>query len=175
MSTIIVVAILLACITVFILLFQANERKKSRKRSNELLLYFRQSVIKHDLAISGQEIINESMIGLDGIKRKLLVVYENKDHVFDSVVLDLNEIKKCTVESVSAIIDNNSSKNNRLDQMLEKIVLRFLFRTGEASYDIPFYTYSNSVYQLPELQQKAKQWQTYISPLLKPARIVSSR
>lgn len=174
MSTIIVAVILLAFIAIFILLLAANERKKNRRTLNELLLSFSQSAIKYNLSISGQEVINESMIGLDAVHRKLLVVYKNKDNVYDDLVIDLSEVTHCSVESVSKIIDHGNSKS-KLDQLLEKIVLRFLFNSGNVAYDFPFYTYSNSVYELPGLQQKARQWQTYINPLLKPARTMSSR
>ncbi len=174
MSTIIVLGILLAGVAI-ILPVLANERKKSRIRLNELLLRFSKLAIKYDLSISEQEIINESMIGLDAINRKLLLVYKNKDNLFDNVVIDLSEVEQCKVASVSGIIDYGPSKNSKLDQLLEKIVLRFSFNSGNKSYDFPFYTYSNSVYQLQELQQKAKLWEAYIKPFLTPAPAISNR
>ncbi len=174
MSTIIVAVIVLTVSAILILLRVSNERKISRSRLKKLLLSFSQSAIQNKLSISGQEIINDNMIGLDAVNRKLLVVYKNNDNLFDNVVIDLNEVKQCSVESVSGIIDHDNSKKSRLDQFLEKIVLRFKFNSGNGSYDFPFYTYNNSVYQLPELQQKAKQWQAYIKPLLRPVRTMSS-
>lgn len=174
MSTIIVAVIVLTGI-VIILLVLINGKKGSRSRLDELLRSFSESAIKYNLSISVQEIINNSMIGLDAVNRKLLVVYKNKDNLFDNVFIDLTEVEQCKVASVSGVIDYGSSKNSRLDQLLEKIVLRFSFNSGNRSYDIPFYTYNDSLYQLQELQEKAKQWEANIRPLLRPASVISNR
>ena len=136
---------------------------------NELLRSFSDSAIKNNLSISGQQVINDSMIGLDAVNRKLLVVNKTKDNLFDNVVIDLTEVEQCKVASVSGVIDYGSSKNSKLDQLLEKIVLRFSFNSGNRSYDFPFYTYNDSLYTLQDLQAKAKQWEAYIKPLLTPA------
>ena len=103
MSTIIVAVIVLTVSAILILLRVSNERKISRSRLKKLLLSFSQSAIQNKLSISGQEIINDNMIGLDAVNRKLLVVYKNNDNLFDNVVIDLNEVKQCSVESVSAL------------------------------------------------------------------------
>lgn len=168
MSTIIVALIALTG-AVIILLVLINVKKTNRSRLNELLRSFSDSAIKYNLSISGQEIINDSIIGLDAVNRKLLVVNKTKDNLFDNVVIDLTEVEQCKVASVSAVIDYGSSKNSKLDQLLEKIVLRFSFNSGNRSYDFPFYTYKDSLYQLQDLQAKAKQWEAYIRPLLTPA------
>ena len=168
MSTIIVALIALTGV-IIILLVLINGKKRSRGRLNELLRSFSDSAIKNNLSISGQEVINDSMIGLDAVNRKLLVVNKTKDNLFDNVVIDLTEVEQCKVASVSGVIDYGSSKNSKLDQLLEKIVLRFSFNSGNRSYDFPFYTYNDSLYQLQDLQAKAKQWEAYIKPLLTPA------
>lgn len=171
MSTIIVAIILIALIVVFFILFADNERKKTNRSINLLLIQFSQAAIRHNLFVSKQEIINDSIIGLDAVNRKLLVVYKKEDNSYDEVIINLEEVKQITVESVSAIMDAGHSKNIRDNQLLEKIVLRFLFNSGKAAYDFPFYTYRDSIYQLPELQQKAKQWEATFKPLLKPVRL----
>ncbi|MBP9104055.1 MAG: hypothetical protein KBF82_09345 [Chitinophagaceae bacterium] len=170
MSTIIVAIILIAVIAVFSILLVANERKKTRRKMNLLLIAFSQAAIRHTLFISKQEIINDSIIGLDGKNRKLLVVYQNEDNIYDEVIINLEEVERITVESVTAIMDAGHSKNARTDQFLEKVVLRFLFNSGKAPYDFPFFTHKDSIYQLQELQHKAKQWEATFKPLLKLAR-----
>ncbi|MEO5946425.1 MAG: hypothetical protein ABIP79_06375 [Chitinophagaceae bacterium] len=170
MSTIIVAIILIAGIAGFCMLLVANERKRTNRSMNLLLIQFSQAAIRHNLFVSKQEIINDSIIGLDGINRKLLVVYKNDDNIYDEVIINLEDVKQITVESVSAIMDTGHSKNAKSDQLLEKIVLRFLFNSEKAAYDFPFYTYKDSIYQLQELQQKAIQWEASFKPLLKQAR-----
>lgn len=174
MSTIIVA---LTAITgvVIILLVLINHKRRSRSRLNELLRSFSESAIAYNLLISGQEIINDSMIGLDAVNRKLLVINKNKDNLFHNVVIDLTEVDQCKVASISGVTDYGISKNSRLDQLLEKIVLRFSFNSGNRYCDFPFYTYNNSLYQLQDLQAKAKQWEASIKPLLKPAPAISNR
>lgn len=170
MSTIIVAIILIAGIAIFLVLLASNERKKTKKNLNLLLIQFSQAAIRHNLFVSKQEIINDSIIGLDGVNRKLLVVYKNDDNIYDEVIINLEEVKQITVESVSAILDAGYSKNTRDNQLLEKIVLRFLFNSDKAAYDFPFYTYKDSIYKLQELQQKARQWEASFKPLLRQAR-----
>lgn len=174
MSTIIVAIILIAVIAIFCLLLAANERRKTNENINQLLISFSQLAIRHNLFISKQEIINDSIIGLDAVNRKLIVVYKTDDNNYDEVIINMEEIKQVTVESVTAIMDAGHSKKARADQFLEKIVLRFLFNSGKAAYDFPFFTYKDSIYQLQELQQKAKQWEASFKPLLKPAKAISS-
>ena len=174
MSTIIVAIILIVVIAVFCMLLVANERKKTRRRVNLLLIRFSQVAIKHNLFVSKQEIINDSIIGLDGKNRKLLVVYQKEADSYGEVIINLEEVKQITVESITAIMDAGHSKNARTDQFLEKIVLRFLFISGKAAYDFPFFTYKDSIYQLQELQQKAKQWEASFKPLLNPAKLISN-
>lgn len=175
MSTIIVAVLLIAAIVIFCVLFMANERKKKAKSINQLLLKFSQLAIRHNLFVSKQEIINDSIIGLDAVNRKLLVVYKKEDDTHQDVIIGLEEVRQITVESITAVIDAGHSKNAGTDQFLEKIVLRFLFNSGKAAYDFPFFTYKDSVYQLQELKQKAKQWEASFKPLLKPAKAIASR
>ena len=170
MSTIIVAIILIVVIAVFCMLLVAN----ARRRVNLLLIRFSQVAIKHNLFVSKQEIINDSIIGLDGKNRKLLVVYQKEADSYGEVIINLEEVKQITVESITAIMDAGHSKNARTDQFLEKIVLRFLFNSGKAAYDFPFFTYKDSIYQLQELQQKAKQWEASFKPLLNPAKLISN-
>ena len=105
MSTIIVAIILIVVIAVFCMLLVANERKKTRRRVNLLLIRFSQVAIKHNLFVSKQEIINDSIIGLDGKNRKLLVVYQKEADSYGEVIINLEEVKQITVESITAIMD----------------------------------------------------------------------
>jgi len=87
MSTIIVAAILVgAVIVIGGLLISVADKQKVKKR-NQLLNRFSELGTIHNLSFSSQEVLNNSIIGLDGINRKILVLSQIDDALFDDQVV----------------------------------------------------------------------------------------
>ena len=58
-------------------------------------------------------------------------------------------------------------KNKKLEQHLQKIVLHFEFKDSKLPIDVPFFDHiENSIYQLSEMDRKAKYWQTMLSKMI---------
>lgn len=132
----------------------------------QLLDYLKSLESKHNLTFSGQEILKDSMIGLDGEKKKLLIVNDikNRPHHY---IIDLNEVSSCSVKKYYGRINVNGLKNRKLDQCLEKIVLRFGFHSQKQPADILVYKRTdNDIRELPALELKAKKWMELLSKIL---------
>ena len=119
---------------------------------------------RHNLTISNQEILKCSMMGLDDKRKKLLIVNglpEGKPHHY---VIDLNDIRSCSVKKYYGRIDINGLKNRELNQYLEKIVLQIEFGSAKQSADILIYKRTdNDLRELPELELKARKWMELLS------------
>ena len=120
---------------------------------------------KHNLILLTQEILNDSVIGLDGEKKKLLIVSGIKSrphHYF----IDLNEVSSCSVKKYYGSINVNGLKNRELDQYLEKIVLQFTFHSQKQPVNMLIYKrIDNDIRELPALELKAKKWMELLSTM----------
>jgi hypothetical protein len=143
--------------------------KQKREAMNQLLDHFRQTGARNALSFSSQEILNNCVLGLDGVHRKVLVV-TRENNVFDSLIIDVNEIKNCTVKKIYGTIKAGDLKDHRLEQYLEKIILH-LEIIGKASVEIAFFSHAdNHLYETKELEQKARHWETFLAKMQKPLK-----
>lgn len=164
MSTIIVAAILVGSVVAICLLLISNHNKHKREAMNNLLKHFSQLGSENNLNFSSQEVLNNCILGLDGVNRKILVVAK-EDGFYSSFIINLNEVKNCTVKKVYGTIKVGDLKDHRLDQYLEKIILHFEFNR-RPSVEILFYkNHENHIYEMQELEQKAKHWEAILSKM----------
>jgi len=135
---------------------------------NNLFRHFSQLGTQNNLNFSSQELLHNCILGLDGVNRKILVV-TREDNFYSSFIVDLDEIKKCTVIKVYGTIAAGSLKAGRIEQYLEKIALNFELH-GKPSIEIVFYKNLDShIYEAQELEQKAKHWETILSKMQRSA------
>jgi len=173
MSAIVIAAILVAAIIAICLVLIRIHNKYNREAMNKLLHYFSKAGEENNLQFSSQEILKDSMIGLDGIHRKLLVVTAQGDG-FDSFVIDLDKVKNCTVKKRYGSIQVGGLKTKKLDQYLEKIALHFEFKNDKAASEVLFYRHNdNHVHETPELEYKAKHWQAILSKMRMPLKNIA--
>jgi hypothetical protein len=164
MSTIIVAAILVGSVAAICLLLINIHNKEKSIAMNKLLKYFSQLGTENNLSFSSQEILKDSVLGLDGVHRKILVVTK-EDGYFGSFIIDLNQVINCSVKKIYGTIEVGDLKKHKLDQYLEKIVLHFEVN-HKPSVEIVFYNhFENHIYEVLELEQKAKYWETILSKM----------
>ena len=97
-----------------------------------------------------------------------------KNGAFSSLIIDLDEIKRCTVKKEYGSIKVGELKNKKIDQYLEQITLHFEFNNGRYDAEIPFYRpLNNQIVEMPELEQKARRWETIISKMKKSYRKIA--
>ena len=166
MSTLIVVAVLIAAIIAICMLLLSIANKQKNKRMNKILKQFSQLGTHYNLSFSSQEVLSNVIIGLDGINRKILIL-EVIDTSFNDHIIDLNEVKHCTVKKYYGNIKPEGLKHHSLESFLEKICLHFEFLNGRESKEIVFYNHmDNHTYQLSVLQQKALNWKDSFEKML---------
>jgi len=172
MSTLFIAAILVGSVAIICLLLISIHNKHKREAMNNILKHFSQLGTENNLSFSSQEILNHCVLGLDGMNRKILVVTREDDY-YGSFIIDLREVKNCTVKKIFGTIKSGDLKNNKLEQYLEKIVLHFeLYR--KPSVEIVFYKNScNHIYETQELEQKAKHWESILSKMQAPLKNIA--
>jgi hypothetical protein len=141
-----------------------NKHLKARKSS--IVSFFKNAGTDHNLSFTGQEILRDKVIGLDGPRRKLLIAEEIGEE-YDTRVIDLDEVSACKVKKVYAAINSHEYRKNRPEEYLKSIALEFEFRTGGAPAMALFYKNTlNSIYEVPELETRAKHWAATLSKML---------
>ena len=144
-----------------------------KARESSMLSFFKKVALVHNFSFTGQEVMRDTVIGLDGPKRKVLIVEEKKKN-FDSHIIDLDEVASCKVKKVYAAIDINGYKQNRPEEYLRSIALEFEFRTNRGPVVAFFYRpETNSLYEIKELETRVRNWETMLSKML-PFKKLSS-
>lgn len=169
MPTLFVASILVGSVAAICLLLVSVHNKDKREAMHDLLKHFSLLGTKNNLNFSSQEVLNNSVLGLDGVSRKILVVIK-EDDTYSSFVIDLNEIQSCTVKKIYGTIKAGDLKNHKLEQYLEKIVLHFEFKS-KSPVEIVFYkNFDNHIYETQQLEQKAKHWEAILSKMHAPVK-----
>lgn len=172
MSTLIVAAILIGSVAVVCFLLISIHNKHKREAMNNLLKHFSRLGAENGLNFSSQELLKNSILGLDGVHRKILVVTK-EENLTGSFIIDLNQVKNCTVKKVYGTINVGDLKKGKLDQYLERIILHFEMN-GKPSVEIIFYKhFDNHVYETQELEQKARHWETILSKMQTPLKNIA--
>ena len=166
MSTLIVAAIIIGTIIAICYLLITIANKQKNKRMNTIMKQFSRLGTNYNLSFSSHEFLGNVIIGLDGINRKLLIL--EIDSMLRNKVIDLNEVKHCTVKKYYGSIKPGGLKSNKIESFLEKVCLNFELHKGMESNEIVFYNHiDNHAYQLSVLEQKATHWKEVLTKMLK--------
>ena len=167
MSTIIVAAIIISVIISICLILVSINNKGRQKTTAELLTHFSKAGTENNLSFSSQEILENGIIGLDGIQRKLLVLKKIDEGKYDSLVLDLNDVKSCSKKKIYRSVNIGTEKKEKFENQIDKIVLAFDFSDNRQPIHISFFDpVMTHIFAMPELEQKAKNWETILTKLL---------
>lgn len=166
MSTIFVAVIIIAVIAIVTLILISSSKKHRKKAREKLLHRFSEFGTANELSFTSQEILNDGIIGLDGLNKKLVVLEKNEGE-YDWCVLNLEEVKACNVRKIYQSTNAGTSKKQVMEEHLEKVVLQFELRDEKPRIDVPFFVFSkNHIYELAELEQKAKHWEVILSKMI---------
>ena len=172
MSSVFVAAILVGSLVAICLLLIGIHNKHKREAMNRILKHFSQLGTENNLSFSSQELLSNCILGLDGMNRKILVV-TREDNYYGSFIINLDEIKSCTVKKVYGTIKVGDLKDHKLEQYLEKIVLHFELHQ-KLPVEIVFYkNLDNHIYETQELEYKAKLWAAILSKMQKPLKNIA--
>ena len=168
MSSLIVAAILVGITVIICFLLVWIHNKEKRKKMDKLFERFRASAVENKISFSSQELLTDSILGLDGVGRKILILNKDQNGELEDVVINLDEIKNCSVRKVYGSIRVGELKKRKLNEYLDKIVLHFEFANSKPPVEVCFYKHvDHSIYHLAELEQKARHWELVINKMLK--------
>jgi hypothetical protein len=172
MSTLLVAAIIIGSIAAICLVLISIHNKHNREAMDKLTNHFSQLGTENNLSFSSQEVLKHGMLGVDGIRRKLVAV-TREGNAFGSFIIDLNLVKNCAVKKIYGTINAGDLKTRKLDQYLEKIILEFDL-DNKPSLEIPFYKHlDNHLLEAAELEQKARHWETMLSKMKTEIKLIA--
>ena len=165
MSTIIIAAILVISTIVLSMIFVFLSRKNARKRNKILLKLHSNAGSEHGLSFSSQEILRNKIIGLDGLNQTLLIFEFKNAH--NIICINMAEVKNCIVEKKYDSILIGNERKAKIEPHLRSIDIKFCFKNSQEPISVSFYDSSvNSIYEMAELETKAKTWETALSVMI---------
>lgn len=157
--------VVLLSVTLSLLLLVLFMRQQKRRRAS-LLATISQLGSKADLSFSGQEVLSESVIGFDGLKKKLLVL-ENNDRVYQWYTIDLEEVSSCSVQKTYRVPAGPPGPHPVISGYVDRVELLFYCRDSTGPVAVAFYDAGhNEAAELPALEARAHSWQRFLSKLL---------
>ena len=167
MSTAIVAVILISVVALIVVLLVVLNNRDRKKITLELLERFSKLAMQNELSFSSQEVLDNALLGLDGIQRKVLFISRTGSFRYESVLIDLNEMKACSVKNVYKIVKLGSGSKVKVEQLMDRIVLEFERGDGGEPIEIIFFQQMVHHFSImKELEQKAKNWQSILSKLI---------
>jgi hypothetical protein len=162
MSTLIVAFIIVGSVTAICYLLISIHNKNKRKALSRQLSNFSLQGTNHNLSFSSQEILQDCVIGLDGVNRKIMLVHTNNHD--DCRIINLNNVKSCSVQKLYGMSGSGNS-NKKLEKYLERITLRLELVNGQPVEILFYNNLENHIYEITELEQKARQWETMLAKM----------
>jgi hypothetical protein len=121
---------------------------------------------KFGMTFSGVEVFGSKIIGLDGGKRKLLIL-EKDTEIGQVNIIRLDEVNSISVKKIYNPINSGELKRKKIHEFLRSIFLKFDFKDKTDSLALRFYeSERNKVFDLPGLEMKMKNWQIILSKMI---------
>jgi hypothetical protein len=163
MSSIIIAAILIAVVVIICMVLVTINNKHKKKMINGLVDHFNKTEQENNLTVSDRELLGNLVIGLDKVRRKVVVV-KKEDDTCDSLVIDLREIRSCSVKKIYKSVNMGTQKKERFENLVDKIVLEFEYTDKKEMLEVPFFeSASNHLLEMSELEQFARDWEIIVS------------
>lgn len=126
-----------------------------------MLRHFSELGTTYNLSFTGEEVLGNRIIGVDGLKGKIVFV-EHSGTAPACFVIDLAEVESCRV---SKIYRSANAKNQ--DAYLHSIALEFdVVRSGQ-TVALPFYNpVRDAMQDAAEREAKAKSWASVLLKML---------
>lgn len=140
--------------------------RQQKRRRAALLTTISGLGSRSGLSFTGQEVLSDSIIGFDGIQKKLLVLEDNQS-VYRWYTINLEEVSRCTLQKTYRTPAVPSSGLPAISGWVDRVELLFHYRDRAEPLAVPFYSAaSNEAVELPALEARALNWQRFLTKLL---------
>lgn len=165
MSPVFVTLILLTAVAslfYFLNYFSNSDRKKKEN----LFLQLSKEGTSNNLVFCSQEILQNKVIGIDGIHRKIMILEKIKNN-YNYSVISLDEVEHCELVKSCGSLHVANLKKFDIEKKREAIELQFEFKNHTQPASIKFYdSFVNSKREFELLKAKAEYWSTMFSKML---------
>jgi hypothetical protein len=157
------IIISVAIITLALAIYKALRAIRRHDRLDEIFSLdqrFDNFEKENNLKFSKKERLNDFVIGLENVRKKLFVFKKVNDN-YELLIVDLKEIKSCCKRKIyKSVVTENRNKETR---DLDKIIIEFENTTGDERLQVPFYeSIQNKQVEILELEHKAEEWESFL-------------
>jgi hypothetical protein len=147
------------------MLIVSSVLKSIRRKKENLFLRLSLQGTQNNLTFCSQEILQNKVIGIDGIHRKIMIVEKIKKN-YNYSVISLDEVQNCELVTTSGVFPNDIKKTEK-DNTTQAVELLFEFKDHARPASIIFYNgLVNSKKEFFLLKAKAAYWNVMLSKLL---------
>jgi hypothetical protein len=140
--------------------------KNPKKKKENLFLKLSREGSANNLVFCSQEILQNKVIGIDGIHRKIMILERSRKD-YNCSVIALDEVQNCELVSSCGALNSENLKNLEIEKKPHAIELQFAFKDQAQRASIIFYdSLINSKRELVLLKAKAEFWKVMLSKLL---------
>ena len=147
----------------------------AKKRKEDMVRKLCQEGAAHNLIFCSQEILENTVIGIDGIHRKIMILEKTKK-TYHCSTISLDEVHDCHLVTQSNIMTMGNNKTVRVNARPSTILaLQFEFNNHSQPASIIFGNgLMNSSRELAFLKAKAESWCVIFSKMLnKPIEVMA--
>lgn len=165
MAPIPAITIMIAIIFLFFVLLPFITLTTKKKKEN-LLKNLSRAVADNNLILCSQEILQNIVMGFDGIHRKIIILEKKKD-AYCSSIISLDEVNDCQLVTNSILVNNSNFKKPGSENHAATLELQFDFINHTQPASIIFSNgIINSKKELDLLKAKAEYWCIMFSKML---------
>ena len=129
-------------------------------------LQFSELGTKFNMSFSSHVILGNKIIGLDGIKKRLLVSEINNGHS-KYYIIELDKVKTISVKKCYSSIQPGELNRRKFEEFLKTIHLLFEYKNEADTIVLPFYENEiDNIDDLPKLERNARNWQLILSKMI---------
>ena len=165
-----IILLLLATVAVTSYLFNFLSGTSKRKKENLCWRLSKEGTL-HNLIFCSQEILQNKIIGVDGIHRKIMVLEKNKKQ-YNQSIISLDDVENCELITTRRIQGAHSLNSVDSEKNIDAVELQLEFKNSSQPASIIFFDSSvNSLRELNILKAKARYWNIMFSKMLTRSRI----
>ena len=167
MNSIPVILILLAVVSLFYVLIPFFASTSKRRIENLVRKLSMEGAANH-LTFCSQEILQNKVIGIDGIHRKIMILEKKKEGYYSSII-SLDDVHDCQLVTKSGSINSGNLKKFGAANHPASLELQFDFNNHSQPASIIFSNEMfNSKREFDFLKAKAEYWCIMFSKMLNP-------
>lgn len=162
MHSIIIAVILITIVTILCFALISINNRQRRANARDLMNRFYKLGKERNLKFTRMDVLGDFIMGLDDVYNKIMVLTKSES-IYDSFVIDLNEVKSCSKRNIYKRINIGTAKRDEYESYVDEIFLVFDFQEKTEQITLCFYESGrNNLLEMPVLEQKARDWETIV-------------